>query len=189
MAAHTGRAASCGEVYARPFGAAISEAGMESVMCAYSDVNGEPAAASHHLLTHVLRGVLGFTGFTVADYGAVHALYTRQGTATGTRPTPGSGPRRRLDVELPGATTYPSGVARQLRDGSLDEAVVDHSVRLVLSVKFRLRVVRDPYGDADAFAATNDGTRCVDHDAGPLGLRRARPSCWPTRVASCRSAA
>ena len=30
------------EVYARPFGAAIAEAGLESVMSAYSDLNGEP---------------------------------------------------------------------------------------------------------------------------------------------------
>ena len=70
------------EVQARPFGAAIAEAGLESVMCAYSDVNGEPAAASRRLLTDMLRGVLGFEGMTVADYGAVNALYTRQQTAT-----------------------------------------------------------------------------------------------------------
>ena len=70
------------EVQARPFGAAIAEAGLESVMCAYSDVNGEPAAASRHLLTDILRGALGFAGMTVADYGAVNALYTRQQTAT-----------------------------------------------------------------------------------------------------------
>ena len=62
------------EVQARPFGAAIAEAGLESVMCAYSDVNGEPAAASRRLLTDMLRGVLGFEGMTVADYGAVNAL-------------------------------------------------------------------------------------------------------------------
>ena len=44
------------EVYARPFGAAIDEAGLESVMCSYSDVNGEPAAASRALLADMLRG-------------------------------------------------------------------------------------------------------------------------------------
>ena len=69
------------EVYARPFGAAIAEAGLESVMCAYSDLNGEPAAASRRLLTDMLRGTLGFRGLTVADYGAVNALATRQRTA------------------------------------------------------------------------------------------------------------
>ena len=71
------------EVYARPFGAAIDEAGLESVMCSYSDVNGEPAAASRRLLTDMLRGELGFEGLIVADYGAVNALFTRQQTATG----------------------------------------------------------------------------------------------------------
>src|SRR5699024_8960845 len=32
------------ETYARPFAAAIHEAGLASVMCAYSDLNGEPVA-------------------------------------------------------------------------------------------------------------------------------------------------
>ena len=36
----------------------------------------------------------------------------------------------------------------------LDEAVVDHSVRLVLDAKFRLGLFERPYGDVDAFEAT-----------------------------------
>ena len=90
------------EVYARPFGAAIAEAGLESVMCAYSDLNGEPAAASRRLLTDMLRGTLGFGGLTVADYGAVNALATRQRTATDSGGCRGPGARGRARRGAPG---------------------------------------------------------------------------------------
>jgi beta-glucosidase-like glycosyl hydrolase len=144
------------EVYARPFGAAIAEAGLESVMCAYSDLNGEPAAASRRLLTDMLRGTLGFRGLTVADYGAVNALCTRQRTAVDAADAGVQALEAGLDVELPGSICYHAGVARAVRDGVLDEAVVDRSVRLVLDAKFRLGLFEDPYGDVDAFAATID---------------------------------
>ena len=113
------------EVYARPFGAAIAEADLESVMCAYSDLNGEPAAASRRLLTDMLRGTLGFRGLTVADYGAVNALATRQRTATGPADAAVQALEAGLDVELPGSLCYTAGLAPAVRDGLLDEAVVD----------------------------------------------------------------
>ena len=150
------------EVYARPFGAAIAEAGLESVMCAYSDLNGEPAAASRRLLIDVLRGTLGFRGLTVADYGAVNALATRQRTAADAADAGVQALEAGLDVELPGSICYDAGVAHAVRDGVLDEAVVDRSVRLVLDAKFRLGLFENPYGDVDAFTATiEDASRRV----------------------------
>ena len=148
------------EVYARPFGAAIAEAGLESVMCAYSDLNGEPAAASRRLLTDLLRGTLGFRGLTVADYGAVNALCTRQRTAVDAGDAGVQALEAGLDVELPGSLCYVAGLAPAVRDGFMDEAVVDQSVRRVLDAKFRLGLFENPYGDVDAFAATiADATR------------------------------
>jgi len=146
------------EVYARPFGAAIDEAGLESVMCAYSDVNGEPAAASRHLLTDMLRDTLGFRGLTVADYGAVTALWSRQQTATDVADAGVQALSAGLDVELPGSQCYRAGLAAAVRSGALDEAVVDDSVRRVLDAKFRLGLFEHPYGDVDAFTATVEPT-------------------------------
>ena len=171
------------EVYARPFGAAIAEAGLESVMCAYSDLNGEPAAASRRLLIDVLRGTLGFRGLTVADYGAVNALCTRQRTAADAADAGVQALEAGLDVELPGSICYDAGIAHAVRDGVLDEAVVDRSVRLVLDAKFRLGLFENPYGDVDAFTATiEDASR---RRRGPwLGRSPLdRPCCWPTRRA------
>ena len=99
------------EVYARPFAAAIDEADLESVMCSYSDVNGEPAAASRRLLTDMLRVTLGFEGLTVADYGAVNALHARQHTAADIADAGVQALGAGLDVELPGSACYDAGIA------------------------------------------------------------------------------
>ena len=162
------------EVYARPFGAAIDEAGLESVMCSYSDVNGEPAAASRRLLTGMLRGLLGFKGLTVADYGAVNALQARQRTAADIADAGVQALEAGLDVELPGSACYDAGLAEAVRENRLSEEVVDRSVRLVLEAKFRLGLFENPYGDEEAFAATS--TEVARRSARTLGRQIATRS-------------
>ena len=162
------------EVYARPFAAAIDEADLESVMCSYSDVNGEPAAASRRLLTDMLRGTLGFEGLTVADYGAVNALHARQHTAADIADAGVQALGAGLDVELPGSACYDAGIVQAVREGRLDEATVDRSVGLVLNAKFRLGLFENPYGDAEAFAATT--TDAARRSARSLGRRIATRS-------------
>jgi beta-glucosidase-like glycosyl hydrolase len=162
------------EVYARPFGAAIDEAGLESVMCSYSDVNGEPAAASRRLLTDMLRGTLRFEGLTVADYGAVNALHARQHTAADIADAGIQALEAGLDVELPGGACYGAGVAHAVRQGRMDEATVDRSVRRVLAAKFRLGLFEDPYVDEGAFAETV--TEAALDSARALGRRIATRS-------------
>ena len=56
------------EVYARPFLAAIQEAGLASVMNAYNEIDGLPCGGSAEILDDLLRGELGFDGLVVADY-------------------------------------------------------------------------------------------------------------------------
>jgi beta-glucosidase len=142
------------EVYARPVGAAISEADLGSVMCAYSDVNGEPAASSKHLLTDLLRGELGFDGFTVADYYAIDGLHRRQGTAVDAVDAGIQSLAAGLDVELPDRASYAEGLVAAMTDGRLDPELIDTSVRRVLRAKFALGLFDEPYTDPAAFAAT-----------------------------------
>jgi beta-glucosidase len=60
------------EVYYPPFQAAV-EAGVASVMCAYNQVNGTHACGSRELLIRDLRGRMGFRGWVMSDWWAVHA--------------------------------------------------------------------------------------------------------------------
>ena len=60
------------EIYLQPFAMAV-EAGVSSIMCSYNVINGAYSCGNRDLLTGVLRGELGFTGFVTSDWGAVHA--------------------------------------------------------------------------------------------------------------------
>lgn len=59
------------EVYYPPFQAAV-EVGVASVMCAYNKINGTHACGSRALLLRDLRGRMGFRGWVMSDWWAVH---------------------------------------------------------------------------------------------------------------------
>lgn len=63
------------EYYLPAFKALVKEAKVESVMGAYSAVNGEPCCANKRLLTDILRGEWGFKGTVVSDVGAVEDVW------------------------------------------------------------------------------------------------------------------
>jgi beta-glucosidase len=59
------------DTYLPAFRAAIVEGKAGSIMCAYNDINGQPACANEFLLENQLRGWWGFKGYVVSDCGAV----------------------------------------------------------------------------------------------------------------------
>jgi len=59
------------DTYLPAFRAAVVEGKAWSVMCAYNDVNGQPACASDFLLKDQLRGKWKFDGYVVSDCGAI----------------------------------------------------------------------------------------------------------------------
>ena len=59
------------DTYLPAFRAAITEGKAGSIMCAYNNINGEPACASQFLLEDQLRGKWDFKGYVVSDCGAV----------------------------------------------------------------------------------------------------------------------
>jgi beta-glucosidase len=63
------------DTYLPAFRAAVTEGKAGSVMCAYNDINGEPACANNFLLDDQLRGKWGFSGYVVSDCGAVVDIY------------------------------------------------------------------------------------------------------------------
>jgi beta-glucosidase len=53
------------------FRACVTEANAQSIMAAYTSINGVPSACNPWLLNHVLRDTWGFNGYVVSDCGAV----------------------------------------------------------------------------------------------------------------------
>ena len=64
------------EYYLPAFRALVQDGGVESVMGAYSALNGTPCCASKWLLTDLLRGEWGFRGHVVSDVGAIADIAT-----------------------------------------------------------------------------------------------------------------
>ena len=77
------------ELYYPPFEAGIA-AGAGSVMCSYNRVNGTYACANEELLTRDLKQKMGFKGFVMTDWWALHDPAEMSVV-------------RGLDVEMPGA--------------------------------------------------------------------------------------
>ncbi|NOZ57210.1 MAG: glycoside hydrolase family 3 protein, partial [Calditrichaeota bacterium] len=63
------------EVFLPPFKAAV-DAGAYTVMAAHNEIEGEPCHGSHYLLTDILRGQMGFSGFVVSDWMDIERLYS-----------------------------------------------------------------------------------------------------------------
>jgi len=59
------------DTYLPGFRAAVVDGKAGSVMCAYNDINGQPACANEFLLQDQLRAKWGFKGYVVSDCGAI----------------------------------------------------------------------------------------------------------------------
>lgn len=113
------------EIYLPPFEAAVKEAQVGSVMCAYNRLNGAPACESRELLERILRQEWGFPGYVLSDYGFA------------TKSTAGSA-NNGLDLDLPlgGFYSVPA-LAAAVGSGQVSPATIDARVGAILRTMFR----------------------------------------------------
>jgi beta-glucosidase len=159
------------EVYARPFEAAIREAGLGSVMNSYSEYDGIPIVASAHVLRTVLRDQLGFEGTVISDYAAVKNLVDIQLVANDALEAGVLSLTAGLDVELPVPYGYGSEFCAAAERGEVDVKLIDEAVRRVLADKFQLGLFDDPYVDEGAVVLDATAAR-----SGELSSRLAAES-------------
>ena len=138
------------EVVAEPFRAAIAEAGLATVMNSYSSVDGVPCGASLSILDGLLRGELGFTGAVVADYSTTELLMSHHRIAAGKGEAARRALEAGLDMELPQLDCYGAPLRERVEQGEVDVALVDRSVRRVLTLKQSLGLFEQPFVDEDA---------------------------------------
>ncbi|WP_308727277.1 MULTISPECIES: glycoside hydrolase family 3 N-terminal domain-containing protein [unclassified Arthrobacter] len=125
------------DVILPPFERAVREAGVKSVMNSYSDIDGETPAASHRLLTEVLRERWGFTGTVVSDYWAISFLETMHRIAKDQVEAGILSLAAGMDVELPETNAF-RNLAQAVADGRLNAEILDTAVRRVLVQKAEL---------------------------------------------------
>lgn len=135
------------QVFARPFEAAIREAGLASIMNSYSEINGIPVGASPEILTDLLRERMGFQGAVVSDYFTVRRLVRQFHVARDLQEAAVQSLEAGLDVELPNGEAYSTPLIEAVQQGQVDEALLDRSVQRVLEAKIRLGLFEAPYVD------------------------------------------
>ncbi|MFJ9536800.1 beta-glucosidase [Streptomyces sp. NPDC101225] len=157
------------ELYLAPFEFIVGNARPWGVMTAYNTVNGTTMSEHRHLVNEVLRGEWGFDGYNVSDW-------------TAARSTTGA-IRGGLDVAMPGPhTVYGPPLAQAVRDGRVEEALVDEAVRNVLRLAARVGAlesaepaVSEPPGAVDGTALAREIARrafvLVKNDDAALPLK------------------
>jgi beta-glucosidase len=138
------------EEFLLPFEAAVRDAGMASVMQAYTDLDGVPCVASEELLTNILRGEWGFDGAVIADYEAIQQLVTQHRMTADLGVAAELALRAGVDVETPAPAAYAEPLARRLESGDVPESLLDRAVARTLTTKFRLGLFDDPFVDGRA---------------------------------------
>jgi len=131
------------DVILPPFETAIREGGARSVMNAYVDLDGVPAAANQELLTRILREEWGFDGVVVSDYWAIAFLATMHRVADGAGQAGALALAAGIDVELPDALCYGKELLELVRSGAVPESLVDRAVVRLLRQKAELGLL-DP---------------------------------------------
>jgi beta-glucosidase len=124
---------------------AARDAGVQTFMSAFNDLNGVPASGNAFTLRKVLHDEWAFDGFVVSDWESVKELITH-GFAADERDAARLSIGAGVDMEMV-STSYLAHGESLLRDGAISQAMIDDSVRRILRVKFRLGLFDNPYTD------------------------------------------
>jgi len=137
------------EIYLPPHKAAV-DAGVATVMSAFSSLNGIPSSANYYTLTEILRNEWGFNGFVVSDWNSVGEL-VNHGVAADKKEAALKAFTAGVDMEMIGDSTvaddYPPNLPLLVEEGKIQVNRIDESVRKILRIKFRLGLFDHPYTD------------------------------------------
>ena len=128
--------------YLPPYRAAI-EAGAVTVMSSFNDFMGVPASGSRWLLHTILREELGFKGFVVSDYNAVHEMVSH-GVAADGKEAAEKAMNAHLNMDMVYGDYIKHG-EELVKEGKVSEKTVNELCREILAVKYRLGLFDNPF--------------------------------------------
>ena len=111
------------EIYLAGFEKAVKKAQPWTVMGSYNRVNGTYACENNHLLTEILRDEWGFEGYVVTDWGALNEKLDAI--------------KAGLDLQMPGDLAADKKLAQGVRDGKVDEKLLDQACERILNITNR----------------------------------------------------
>jgi len=128
------------ETYLPAFKAAVTEAGVESVMGAYNRTNGEPCCGSKTLLVDLLRGKWGFEGHVVSDCWAIRDFHENH-HVTATAPE-SAALAINNGCDLNCGNTY-LHILTAYQEGLVDEQTIRRSATRLFTTRMRLGLFDD----------------------------------------------
>ncbi|TDC66978.1 glycoside hydrolase family 3 protein [Actinomadura sp. GC306] len=133
------------EVHLPPFRAAV-ERGVGSVMVSYSSWNGLKMHQNRYLITDVLKGELGFTGFVVSDYNGIDEIDGRPGF---TRDEVAAAVNAGIDMVMVPIEwrRFIDYLREAVRDGDVPMSRIDDANRRILAKKVELGLFERPMAD------------------------------------------
>src|SRR5512137_341152 len=173
------------EIFLPPWEAGIKKAGARGVMATYPAIDGMPVHASEKILTGILRGELGFQGLVLSEGGGIGTLIY-EGLAADQKEAGRLALRAGVDVGISYESGYMGDLAESVREGCVDEALIDRAVRRILRQKMELGLfekalvdpvraeatVRSPAHQELALEAARAGIVLLKNEKGLLPLRK-----------------
>ncbi|WP_226679027.1 glycoside hydrolase family 3 N-terminal domain-containing protein [Mesobacillus jeotgali] len=134
------------ESYLPAYKAALDE-GCEMVMTAFNTVDGIPATGNVKLMRDLLREEWGFDGVLISDWGAVKEMIPH-GVAEDEAEAAYKAIQAGVDIEMM-TSCYVDHLKEQVKDGKVDEQLIDESVLRILTLKDKLGLFENPFRGAD----------------------------------------
>jgi beta-glucosidase len=143
--------------YFLPQFAAAVKAGAKTVMVNSSEINGVPVHASHHILTDILKGELGFKGFAVSDWQDIQYLYLRHHVAKDDKDAVAIAINAGIDMSMvPTDFTFVDDLLYDVKQGKVSMARINDAVSRILKVKFETDLFNNPIGNANDYPDVNN---------------------------------
>ncbi len=131
-------------IHLPPYASAI-KAGARTVMVSYSSFGGLKMHAQKYLVTDVLKGELGFTGFVVSDWGGIDQISTNYYDAVV------AGINAGIDMNMVpyDYKRFITTLNKAIANGDVSQERIDEAVRRILRVKFEMGLFSHPMANAD----------------------------------------
>ena len=129
-------------VYLPPFKAAV-DAGVETFMTAFNEINGVPATGNKFIFRDILRDEWGFNGFVVTDYTAINELVPH-GFAENEMHAAEIAIKAGIDLDMMSGA-YKSYLEKLVHENKISVDLINDACRRILISKFKLGLFNDPY--------------------------------------------
>ena len=114
------------------------KAGSPTIMINSSEVDGIPGHVNYHYLTTILRGEMGFKGFTVSDWADIKHLYTRDKLAASEKEAVKMAVLAGIDMSMvPLDFSFYELLLELVKSGDVPLSRIDEAVSRILTVKFQ----------------------------------------------------